>query len=117
MARPFDTGKVEVTGDAVPVAESVQYDPIFSGAVFSVSQTGLLLYQTGNSSSLRSLAMFSPDGKPLGNAVVEGGVYYPRFSPDGKRLAYTLIDTNNGKADVWIQDLASTSRIRLTVDP
>jgi len=116
MARPFDTAKMEFTGDAIPVAESVQYDPIFSAAVFSVSQTGLLLYQTGNASSSRTMALFSPDGKPLGS-VGEGGMYYPRFSPDGKHLAYTLIDTSNGKADIWTMDIASGSRIRLTVDP
>jgi len=116
MARPFDTGKLEFTGDAVPIAESVQYDPIFSGSVFSVSQSGLLLYQTGSAMSVRTLALFSRDGRPMGN-LAQGGVYFPRFSPDVKRLAYHLIDTSNGKADVWIQDLASGSRIRLTVDP
>jgi hypothetical protein len=116
MARPFDTGKLEFTGDAVPIAESVQYDPIFSGSVFSVSQSGLLLYQTGTATSLRTLVLFSPDGRPLGN-VAQGGVYFPQFSPDVKRLAYHSIDANSGKSDIWIQDLASGSRIRLTVDP
>jgi eukaryotic-like serine/threonine-protein kinase len=116
MARPFDTGKLEFTGDAVPIAESVQYDPIFSGSVFSVSQNGSLLYQTGTATSLRTLALFSADGKPLGN-LAQGGVYFPQFSPDVKRLAYQLIDTSNGKSDIWIQDIASGSRVRLTVDP
>ncbi|MGA2855793.1 MAG: protein kinase [Candidatus Sulfotelmatobacter sp.] len=116
LARPFDAGKLEFTGDAVPVAESVQFDPIFSDAVFSVSENGALLYQTGTSFSARTVALFSPDGKAL-QSVTTGGTYFPRFSPDGKRLAYTLIDTTNGKADVWIQDIATGSRIRLTVDP
>jgi Tol biopolymer transport system component len=94
----------------------VQFDPIFSDAVFSVSENGALLYQTGTSFSARTVALFSPDGKAL-QSVTTGGTYFPRFSPDGKRLAYTLIDTTNGKADVWIQDIATGSRIRLTVDP
>ena len=116
MARPFDAAKLELTGDAIPVAESVQYDPIFSEAVFSVAENGRLLYQTGTASSMRTVAMLGPDGRPLGK-IAEGGVYFPRFAPDGKRLAYNLIDLNNGKSDVWIQDIASGSRIRLTVDP
>jgi Tol biopolymer transport system component len=116
MARPLDANKQEFTGDAMPLAESVQYDPIFSAAVFSVSQTGLLLYQTGNAASERTMSLLSADGKPMGIAG-EGGMYYPRFSPDGKRLAYTLIDTGNGKADIWTMDIASGSRTRLTIDP
>ena len=116
MARPFDAAKLQVTGDAIPVAESVEYDPIFSVGVFSVAQNGLLLYQSGTASSMRTATMFAPDGKPLVK-MVEGGVYFPRFSPDGKRLAFNLIDLSNGKSDVWIQDITSGSRIRMTVDP
>jgi Tol biopolymer transport system component len=40
-----------------------------------------------------------------------------RISPDGKRVAYVLLDSNSGKADIWIYDIASGNRTRLTIDP
>ncbi|HYV62913.1 MAG TPA: protein kinase, partial [Bryobacteraceae bacterium] len=48
MAQPFDTKRLETSGEAVPVAEQVER-VLNSGTVgaFSVSQTGLLAYRTG----------------------------------------------------------------------
>ena len=119
MARPFDPVKLDFTGDAVAVAEGVQYDPLFSEAVFSVSANGVLAYQTGNASSTRNTTLFERNGKQIPNAGTGLGepFYFPHFSPDGKRLAYHIVDVHNGKADIWIQEVASGSRIRLTVDP
>ncbi len=117
MARPFDTSKLDFTGDAIPVADGMQYDPIYSNAVFSVSDNGVLLYQTGKASSARTMALFDAGGKPMGTVGDPAAYFYPRFSPDGRRLAYSLIDPHTGKADIWTIDLASNSRTRLTVDP
>jgi eukaryotic-like serine/threonine-protein kinase len=117
MARPFDPMKLNSSGDAVPIADGLQYDALFSESVFSVSDNGVLVYQTGNASSARSLTLFDMNGKQFASLGEPGQYYNPRFSPDGKRLAYHLIGLQTGKADIWIQDLASASRIRLTVDP
>ena len=118
MARPFDPVKLDFTGDAIPVADGLQYDTLFSESAFSASNNGMLVYQTGNASSARSLILFDANGKQIAR-LGEGArtVFSPQFSPDGKRLAYHLIDPQTGKADIWIEDLASGSRIRLTVDP
>jgi serine/threonine protein kinase len=116
MARPFDPTKLDFTGDAVSVAEGVQYDTLFSEAVFSVSSNGVLSYQTGNASSARTMTLFDGTGKQAGSLSDPAPYYGPQFSPDGKRLAYHLIDPRTGKADIWIQDVASGSRTRLTVD-
>jgi len=120
MARPFDPVKLDFTGDAVAIAEGVQYDPLFSEAVFSVSSNGVLVYQTGNASSTRNTTLLDRNGKQIpnpGTGFGEPNSYFPHFSPDGKRLASHIVDPHNGKADIWIQEVASGSRIRLTVDP
>ena len=116
MARPFDPVKLDFTGDAVSVAEGVQYDTLFSEAVFSVSSNGVLIYQTGKASSARTMMLFDATGKQVGSLGDPAPYYGPQFSPDGKRLAYHLIDPRTGKADIWIQDIASGGRTRLTVD-
>src|SRR5579864_1182861 len=119
MARPFDAVKLDFTGDAVAVADGLQYDTLFSESVFSVSDTGALVYQTGNASTSRALKLFDANGKQVGDLGGGGPAPYfdPEFSPEGKRLAYHAIDPQTGKADIWVQDIASGNRIRLTVDP
>jgi Tol biopolymer transport system component len=117
MARPFDTGKLDFVGEPVAVAEGVQFDPIYSNGVFSVSENGVLLYQIGSASTARTILLYDPNGKPLGSLGEPAPYAGPRVSPDGKRVAYTLIDAKSGKSDIWIHDLASGNRTRLTVDP
>jgi len=116
MARPFDTARAEFSGDAVPVVEGMQFDPIFSNAVFSASGSGELLYQTGSSASLRNLDILNASGKTL-SALGAATSFGARLSPDGKRVALSLIDMKSGKMDIWIHDIASGNRTRVTTDP
>ena len=117
MARPFDAARVEFSGDAVPVAEGVQFDPIFSNAVFSASGSGELLYQTGNSASQRKLDILDASGKTLSALGAATSSFGARLSPDGKRVAFSLIDVKTGRADIWIHEIASGNRTRITTDP
>ena len=138
MARPFDTTRLEFSGDPVPVADGVQFDRFYSSGVFSAAGNGVLLYQTGNASSERKLELLdasgktlgrlgdsvpssgtqvSPEGNPVAYALADANSGTSRVSPDGKRVAYALMDMNRGKADIWIHDIDSESRTRLTTDP
>ena len=47
MAQPFDTKTLEASGQAVIVAEDIQWNPTRYAGQFSVSQTGMLVYATG----------------------------------------------------------------------
>ena len=54
LAQRFDPGSRRLVGEAVPVAEGVQYDPGFFRGVFSASDNGVLLYGfCGRGRSLR----------------------------------------------------------------
>ena len=117
MARPFDPNKLAFSGEAVPVAEGVQADIIYVNGVFSASGNGVLLYQTGNSLSKSRLHLVDSSGKTVGNLGDLSGASVPRISPEGKRVAITIIEPNSGRTDVWVQDIASGNRTRLTVDP
>src|SRR5262249_45825431 len=46
VARPFDTRRLEFTGEPVPIAEQVKLFGASSTAVFSVSANGVLAYQS-----------------------------------------------------------------------
>ena len=116
IARPFDTAKLDFTGEPVSIAEGVQSDPMFSNAIFAVSENGLLLYQLGKGSNAHSLLLFDRTGKRLGSIGESSAGSGPRFSPDAKALLYDLASPNLGKLDLWLMDLGSGNRTRLTTD-
>ena len=117
MARPFDPVKLDFTGEAVPIAEGVQFDSIFSNGIFSVSDNGALLYQPGRGSRAHSLLLFDRTGKQLGNLGESAPNSTPRFSPDANSLVFGLITPNSGKVDLWMLNIPSGSRTRISSDP
>ena len=117
MAQTLDLGKLQLTGDAVPVAESVQFDLGYFRGIYAVSQAGLLVYQGGNSDQRDQLTWYGHDGK-AGASL--GEPEYPqnlRFSRDGKRVAVELFDTHLGTSDLWVYEVARGLKTRLTFEP
>jgi serine/threonine protein kinase/Tol biopolymer transport system component len=111
MAQPFDTRSLQLTGDAVPVADPVQEGRSVAKGVFSASEDGLLTYVEGASGADRQLEWFGRDGKQVG--AIPGADAYAgvRISPDGKRLVYYL---DSSGYDVWSYDLARGVKTALT---
>jgi len=112
MAQPFDTGRLELTGRAVQVADRVSTDT-FDG-LFSVSNDGVLAYAiTGGDN--RQLTWYGREGQILGHA----GESTPRdemsLSPDGTRVAEGRVDAK-GTWVVWMLDLARGVNTRLTFE-
>jgi hypothetical protein len=115
MAQPFDTKRLITTGEAVPVAEQVQ-GVLNSGrvGVFTVSESGLLVYREGAGASGAFLTWFDRSGKQ-GTAVGDTALLNEfRFSPDRQRVAVAVRD--RAGFDVWIYDVSRGRRTRLTFD-
>ena len=55
-----------------------------------------------------------PEGNVDPVTTAAGQHRHPSWSPDGKQIAYALFDGTNDR-DIWIHDVGSTSRSRLTV--
>ena len=111
MAQPFDARTLQLTGDAVPIADPVQEGRSVAKGVFSASGDGLLSYVEGASGADRQLEWFDRSGKQVG--AVPGADAYAgvRISPDGGRLAYYL---DSAGYDVWSYDLARGVKTALT---
>jgi Tol biopolymer transport system component/predicted Ser/Thr protein kinase len=116
MARPFDPVKLDLTGEAVPIAEGVQFDPLFSNGIFSASENSELLYQQGKGSSAHTLVLSDRTGKQLGSRFESSPNSTVRFSPDAKSLVYDLLTPGSGKVELWMLDIASGNRTRLASD-
>jgi serine/threonine protein kinase len=116
LAQAFDFKKLELTGHSFPVAEQVGFEASTFQTYFSVSQTGVLAYSSGNY-GLTQLTWVDRSGKELG-AIGQPRSYYirPWVSPDGKRMAVDGPDTQ-GNRDIWLIDLVTGDPTRFTFDP
>ena len=116
-AVPFDAGRLEVSGDPVPVLEGVLASS--TGALaFDVSEDGSLVYVPGGyleaSAAERLLAIAGRDGSeevlPLAAALYR----HPRLSPEGETIAVEIEGENRV---IWTYDLSGETAIqRLAFD-
>jgi eukaryotic-like serine/threonine-protein kinase len=110
MAQPFDAKRLEITGEAVPIAEQVLEDSSIAHAWFSPSTNGLLLYAEGTAKN-RQLVWFDRDGKQVGAVPGDDAYAGITSSRDGKKLAYYLDGTG---FDVWSFDIVRAVKVPLT---
>jgi len=120
MAQPFDVKTLSVTGEVVPIAENVPAN--LSAGYFSVSETGILVYQSartpielGNLAEL-TLAWIDKDGKPISKLRNPGDIADIQLSPDQSKFAYTMWGSTPENKDIWIYDIARQSPSRFTFD-
>jgi eukaryotic-like serine/threonine-protein kinase len=117
MAQPFDPKKLAFTGEPQSIAENVYFDYVRSNAVFSASTTGVLIYRSGNSSQEKVLRLFSRQQNKVSDLGKPAEYIDPRFSPDGQRVAYHVLEPTTGRTDIWVEEIKSGNRRRLTLDP
>ncbi len=117
VAQSFDVEKLELKGDAVPVAEQVVRNPVSGRGMFSVSDNGVLTVRTGGLTQ-NQLIWFDRTGKQLGAVTSPGGYTSVSLSPDEKMVAISRLQVQTSTAaDVWLIDLKRGAHIRFTTDP
>jgi serine/threonine protein kinase/WD40 repeat protein len=116
IAHPFDASRLEFTGDPIPIAERVVYGEARSRSIFSFSQNGVLVYQSG---STRPPGVFLVDrnGKILSQLKASPVAFGARFSGDGKRILLDSYDVPSRNFDIWLHDVARSFSTRFTFDP
>jgi Tol biopolymer transport system component/predicted Ser/Thr protein kinase len=117
MAQRFDASRLELSGEAFPVADNVDQDTPSANAFFTASADGGVIAWSEGSHSMDRLTLFDHGGTKLGTLGPVGHYSTPRFSPDGKKLAVTIPDPESGNRDIWILELASGSLTRFTTNP
>ncbi len=117
LAQPFDPKSMALGGDPIPIADHIAVNGATERPIFSASDTGTLVYQTGETSTGWLLSWWDREGKQLGAAVKPERYIGPTISPDGKRLATGIFDGVQGFSDIWIFDLTRGTSTRLTFGP
>ncbi len=115
LAQKFDPDNLKLDGEAMPVAENVQYwDSRISGT-FAVSQNGKLVYLQGYQNN-ENLVLLDKNGNEIKKLSKMIPYTTAAFSPDGNRIVCDLYDPTEKKYDIWVYDLSRSVWTRLTFD-
>jgi len=112
LAQPFDTNRMELSGQPVMAAEQVGHASSGYGAM-SVAGSSILAY-SGPMMRPGRLTWFDRDGRASGTIAADGNYSDFRLSPDESRLAASLVNPKFGNVDIWLSDIARGSTLRLT---
>jgi Tol biopolymer transport system component len=112
MAQPFDNHRLELKGQATPVAEQVGDNGGGSGGYggFSASANDVLVYWRGGGD--RQITWFDRQGKILGTVGEPGDYRDLALSPDGTRVAYRK--RSGQTSNIWLLDLSRGTSTRFT---
>jgi len=117
VAQPFDVHKAELGGQPTPLPDHPALVGPNSAAMFSASDTGLLVYYPNVFGSLGwDLIWHDRSGKRLGSI---GQDFFALFSisPDATKVAASVFDPTWWTPDLWIIDLARRTKTRFTFGP
>ncbi|HEV8336157.1 MAG TPA: protein kinase [Candidatus Polarisedimenticolia bacterium] len=119
VAQRFDTAALKIDGPAVPLVDEVRIDKRFSRGVFAASESGVLLCMTGSNQTRTQLRWLDRSGRILGDVGEPADYTYggtPSISPDGRSAVLSIANPDHGTSDIWLVDLETGRRNKLTVD-
>jgi Tol biopolymer transport system component len=113
LAQPFDAKRLQLAGDAVPIATQVA--SIGDLGFYTASENGVLGYRTGSTNGMQlQLSWFDRQGKGTLTPVEPARSSTVKISPDGKRAA--VLRSEGQKNDIWVVDLSTGGSNRFTFD-
>ncbi len=113
-AVPFDLGRFEVTGGALPVVEGVAMNLTDGAAAFDVSENGTLAYLPVESYITDTDVVFvDRDGRETPALPTRDRFNNPRLSPDGKYVAVDIRSANSA-GDIWVFEVGRSGGTRIT---
>jgi eukaryotic-like serine/threonine-protein kinase len=115
MAQRFDADKLAVSGDPFPIAEDVGFDATSYQGYFSISDNGVLVYDSGASGKTQ-FTWIDRAGKELGIVGESADQGDLQLSPDGTRLAFRQVESRTGAINIWLMELARGTASRFTLE-
>ena len=111
-AAPFDADRLELTGEAFPIVETIDENS-FGFAAFDV-QRGTLAYLDRAAVDEQILVWVERDGGEEALSAPMRAYRYPRVSPDGQQVAVSVTGEAPG---VWIWSLKGERLTPVTTGP
>jgi len=116
-AQRFDIGRLELSGDPIPLMDAVQYLGYYQSHLFSLSDSGTLAFIAGEGILTRQFKWVDRKGTVLETIGKPGNYFSPRLSHDGKRIAFDQSEAMSDSGDIWVLDRERGVATRLTFDP
>ncbi len=113
LAQQFDSVKMQLIGEPVPVTEELAYDS--PARTFSVADNGTLAYRSGTAAQRMQLTWVDRTGKVIAPVGEPGPISGNEVSPNGKQIAIHRHENKGG--DLWLIEAADGKTTRLTFDP
>jgi serine/threonine-protein kinase len=113
-AVPFDLERLEVTGTAFPVVDSVALNATDGAAAFDVSENGTLAYLPTTSYVMdNELVLVDRRGKETRALPAIDRYDHPRLSPDGNHISVD-IRSSTSAGDIWVFPVGRAGGTRVT---
>jgi eukaryotic-like serine/threonine-protein kinase len=116
LAQAFDERTLEVRGNPVAVANAVGLNPVTNQGLFSVSDSGTLVFFAGAVGE-SELVWVDRAGRQIGNPGPKGVFNSLSLSPEATSVVYDQAEPRNRTFDLWRLDFASGIPSRLTFHP
>jgi Tol biopolymer transport system component/predicted Ser/Thr protein kinase len=113
LAQPFDADRLELKGDAIPIAEGIQFNAADGRAAVTVSANGVLAYRLVPSAAQNKLVWVDRKGTEEPLDAPPHAYRNPRISPDGQRVAVTIDELGSQE---WLLDTKRGTLTRLTFE-
>ena len=113
LAQKFDPDKLKLEGEAMSIAENIQYYDIRIVGTFAVSDNNKLVYLNESQNNV-STVILDKNGKEIKKLLDQKPMYWINFSPGGNKLAYDIYNQSEKNIDVWTYDLIRNVSTRLT---
>ncbi|HXZ27290.1 MAG TPA: protein kinase, partial [Terriglobales bacterium] len=118
MAQPFDASRLQLSGEAVPIAEKVQFNTFRWTGSYALSETGLLAYRQQAGAGKYQITWLDLEGKELGKVGEPLSLTGLALAPDGKHAVLLLPESGQpGISKLWMYDLERGVLSRFTFGP
>jgi Tol biopolymer transport system component len=108
LAQSFDTRQMKLISEPFSIAEQVRRDPDVmyeARGTFSVSDNGVLVYDSSVNRSSKQLVWVDRQGKQIRSLGAVGAYTQPSFSPDEKRVVVDRFDDQTGSYHLRLYNL------------
>ena len=117
FAQPFDVDSLKLSGDAVPIVEQLQVNPTSGTGAFTVSENGVLVYQTSTGGGGTTLAWFDRSGHKTSTLAEQSGYLDVELSHSANRVSVSKASEGGGAMDIHVYDVARKFPTQVTFGP
>jgi len=117
LAQPFDTSRLEFTGEAFKLLDKLWRDPGGTYRTFSISDNGVLVFHPSLNRIRNQYRWVDRRGQQIKSLDVPAGMLQFWLSPDEKRFVVDRSDPQTSTYDLWLYDILGGNSERFTLDP